>query len=50
MKAKDLGPMAPSVSMATGVKLWLQPRTIYLATFLSSAAEATAPVLMDAMS
>ena len=28
MKVKDLGPMAPSVSMATGVKLWLRFRAI----------------------
>ena len=28
MKVKDLGPMAPSVSMATGVKLWLRLRAI----------------------
>ena len=46
MKVKDLGPMAPSVSMATGVKLWLRPKAIYLVTFLSSAAAATALVLI----
>ena len=35
---------------ATNDILYHAPRAIYLATFLSSAAAATAPVLMDAMS
>ena len=40
---KDFGPIAPNVSMATGVKECVTGRPLYSATFISSASAATSP-------
>ena len=42
-KAVDLGPIAPMVSIAIGVKLWLAGSPRYFSVFLSSAFSATFP-------
>ena len=46
----DLTPIAPSVSIATGVKEWPWSRLLYLDIFLSSANAATPPVWLVATS
>ena len=49
MKLRDLGPNTPDVSIAKGVKMWVEQREVFFASFLTSAMAATAPASLVAL-